>query len=249
MLVKRKSREALRGGSLASTVAALATKPIDRRSFLSASGLAVGGLAAASALGTGMIRKAEAGQTAVERHYTDLAERTSDALGNVARRHSTGDRHEIAEIATPHRLSRQQRVERRAVVVVARLERREEERPVASVVLGQDDRPAVGGAELMLAPVGLRPVHRGRRERRGVERGIRPARENARRPLADPARAGHRLDERRHGIGPAQQPLADSQSLGKTEQPIHHMLAWTRGNARVREQPLTFARASPIDSI
>jgi formate dehydrogenase major subunit len=61
MLVKRKSREALRGGSLASTVAALAAKPIDRRSFLSASGLAVGGLAAASALGTGMIRKAEAG--------------------------------------------------------------------------------------------------------------------------------------------------------------------------------------------
>ena len=31
-----------------------------------------------------VIRKAEAGQTAVERHYTDLAERTSDALGNVA---------------------------------------------------------------------------------------------------------------------------------------------------------------------
>lgn len=31
-----------------------------------------------------VIRKAEAGQTAVERHYSDLAERTSDALGNVA---------------------------------------------------------------------------------------------------------------------------------------------------------------------
>jgi ATP-binding cassette subfamily B protein len=31
-----------------------------------------------------VIRKAEAGQTAVERHFSDLAERTSDALGNVA---------------------------------------------------------------------------------------------------------------------------------------------------------------------
>ena len=31
-----------------------------------------------------VVRKAEAGQTAVERHYSDLAERTSDALGNVA---------------------------------------------------------------------------------------------------------------------------------------------------------------------
>ncbi len=31
-----------------------------------------------------VIRKAEAGQTAVERHYSDLAERASDALGNVA---------------------------------------------------------------------------------------------------------------------------------------------------------------------
>jgi ATP-binding cassette subfamily B protein len=31
-----------------------------------------------------VIRKAEAGQTEVERHYSDLAERTSDALGNVA---------------------------------------------------------------------------------------------------------------------------------------------------------------------
>jgi ATP-binding cassette, subfamily B, beta-glucan exporter len=31
-----------------------------------------------------VLRKAEAGQTKVEGHYTDLAERTSDALGNVA---------------------------------------------------------------------------------------------------------------------------------------------------------------------
>jgi ATP-binding cassette, subfamily B, beta-glucan exporter len=31
-----------------------------------------------------VIRKAEAGQSAVERHYSDLAERASDALGNVA---------------------------------------------------------------------------------------------------------------------------------------------------------------------
>ena len=31
-----------------------------------------------------VIRKAEAGQSAVERHYGDLAERASDALGNVA---------------------------------------------------------------------------------------------------------------------------------------------------------------------
>ena len=31
-----------------------------------------------------VLRKAEAGQSAVERHYGDLAERASDALGNVA---------------------------------------------------------------------------------------------------------------------------------------------------------------------
>ena len=31
-----------------------------------------------------VMRKAEAGQSAVERHYGDLAERASDALGNVA---------------------------------------------------------------------------------------------------------------------------------------------------------------------
>ena len=31
-----------------------------------------------------VLRKTEAGQSAVERHYSDLAERASDALGNVA---------------------------------------------------------------------------------------------------------------------------------------------------------------------
>jgi ATP-binding cassette subfamily B protein len=31
-----------------------------------------------------VLKKAEAGQSAVERHYTEMAERTSDALGNVA---------------------------------------------------------------------------------------------------------------------------------------------------------------------
>ena len=45
MLVKRKQGEAARG-RLASMAAGIATRTIDRRSFLRNSGLAVGGLAA-----------------------------------------------------------------------------------------------------------------------------------------------------------------------------------------------------------
>ncbi|MFC7705914.1 formate dehydrogenase subunit alpha [Plastorhodobacter daqingensis] len=62
MLVKRRTAEAARG-RLASMATGLAAKTIDRRSFLRSSGLAVGGLAAVSTLGAGMVRKAEAGYT------------------------------------------------------------------------------------------------------------------------------------------------------------------------------------------
>ncbi|MCC5976950.1 MAG: formate dehydrogenase subunit alpha [Salinarimonas sp.] len=60
MLVKRKQGEAARG-RLASMAAGIATKAIDRRSFLRNSGLAVGGLAALGTLNAGMTRQAEAG--------------------------------------------------------------------------------------------------------------------------------------------------------------------------------------------
>ena len=60
MLVKRRHSEASRGG-LAAMAASVAAKPVDRRSFLRASGLAVGGLAALGTLGAGTVRRAEAG--------------------------------------------------------------------------------------------------------------------------------------------------------------------------------------------
>ncbi|MGY6569794.1 MAG: molybdopterin-dependent oxidoreductase, partial [Salinarimonas sp.] len=60
MLVKRKQGEASRG-RLATMAAGLATKAIDRRSFLRNSGLAVGGLAALGTLKAGMTQPAEAG--------------------------------------------------------------------------------------------------------------------------------------------------------------------------------------------
>jgi formate dehydrogenase major subunit len=63
MLVKRRTREAARGGRLSQVAAGLAAKPLDRRSFLAASGLTVGGLAGLGTLGAGMTRRAEAGPT------------------------------------------------------------------------------------------------------------------------------------------------------------------------------------------
>ncbi len=60
MLVKRRSIDATRGG-LAAFAQNVSAKPVDRRSFLRASGLAVGGLAAISTLGAATVRRAEAG--------------------------------------------------------------------------------------------------------------------------------------------------------------------------------------------
>ena len=60
MLVKRRTLEPARGG-LAAMAASVAAKPVDRRSFLRASGFAVGGLAALGTLGAATVRKAEAG--------------------------------------------------------------------------------------------------------------------------------------------------------------------------------------------
>ncbi|TVR07520.1 MAG: formate dehydrogenase [Salinarimonadaceae bacterium] len=71
MLVKRKSGEAARS-RLASAVAGLAAKTVDRRSFLRGSGLAVGGLAALGGLSAGMTRPAEAGPVD---HSRDIARR------------------------------------------------------------------------------------------------------------------------------------------------------------------------------
>ena len=62
MLFKRRSSDAGRSG-LAAFAKGVAAKPLDRRSFLRTSGLAVGGLAALSAVGAGTVRRAEAGMT------------------------------------------------------------------------------------------------------------------------------------------------------------------------------------------
>jgi formate dehydrogenase major subunit len=61
MLTKRRAGDAARG-RLSSVAAGLAAKSVDRRSFLRASGLAVGGLGAVGALGAGMVREARAGE-------------------------------------------------------------------------------------------------------------------------------------------------------------------------------------------
>ncbi len=63
MLVKRRNREAASSGRLSQVGASLAAKPLDRRSFLRASGLSVGGLAALGAVGAGMTQRAEASPT------------------------------------------------------------------------------------------------------------------------------------------------------------------------------------------
>ena len=63
MLVKRKSRETAAGARLSQIASSLGARALDRRSFLRASGLTVGGLAALGTLGAGMTRRAEAGPT------------------------------------------------------------------------------------------------------------------------------------------------------------------------------------------
>ncbi|MFN3953488.1 MAG: formate dehydrogenase subunit alpha [Pararhodobacter sp.] len=62
-MLKRKTREAATGARLSQIATALGTRALDRRSFLRASGLTVGGLAALGTLGAGMTRRAEAGPT------------------------------------------------------------------------------------------------------------------------------------------------------------------------------------------
>ncbi|MEZ5910043.1 MAG: formate dehydrogenase subunit alpha [Hyphomicrobiaceae bacterium] len=59
-MLRKKSKGTARAASLASGYQSVATTAVDRRTFLRNSGLAVGGLAAASALAGGRIQKAEA---------------------------------------------------------------------------------------------------------------------------------------------------------------------------------------------
>lgn len=61
MLVKRRTRDAASTGRLSQMAASVAAKPMDRRSFLRASGLTVGGIAALGSLGAGMTKRVEAG--------------------------------------------------------------------------------------------------------------------------------------------------------------------------------------------
>jgi formate dehydrogenase major subunit len=63
MLVKRRTRDAAASGRLAALAQQVASRPIDRRSFLRASGLSVAGLAALGTLGAGLTAPAEAGPT------------------------------------------------------------------------------------------------------------------------------------------------------------------------------------------
>jgi formate dehydrogenase major subunit len=63
MLVKRRTGDTAATGRLSQMAAAVSAKPLDRRSFLRASGLTVGGLAALGTLGAGMTRRVEAGPT------------------------------------------------------------------------------------------------------------------------------------------------------------------------------------------
>jgi len=60
MLVKRRTGDTASTGRLSRMAAAVSARPLDRRSFLRASGLSVGGLAALGTLGAGMTRRVEA---------------------------------------------------------------------------------------------------------------------------------------------------------------------------------------------
>jgi formate dehydrogenase major subunit len=60
MLVKRRNGDTASTGRLSQMAAAVSARPLDRRSFLRASGLTVGGLAALGTLGAGMTRRVEA---------------------------------------------------------------------------------------------------------------------------------------------------------------------------------------------
>jgi formate dehydrogenase major subunit len=73
MLVKRRNSEAARSG-LVAMASNLSAKPVDRRSFLRGSGLAVGGIVALGTLGAGTVRRAEAGPVD---HAQDVEVRTN----------------------------------------------------------------------------------------------------------------------------------------------------------------------------
>lgn len=60
MLVKRRSREATATGRLSQMAAGVAAKPLDRRSFLRASGMSIGGLAVIATVGSGLTRRVAA---------------------------------------------------------------------------------------------------------------------------------------------------------------------------------------------
>ncbi|MBQ2262190.1 MAG: formate dehydrogenase subunit alpha [Loktanella sp.] len=68
MLVKRRSRETATAGRLSQMAAGMSAKPMDRRSFLRASGLSIGGLAAVATMGAGLTQRVEAAG------FTDMAQ-------------------------------------------------------------------------------------------------------------------------------------------------------------------------------
>ena len=133
-----------------------------------------------------------------------------EALGDVTRgiaerRASAGDRHDVVEVAAPHRLRGQEQVgRRRGVVVIARLVGHVEERAVAPVVTAEElfrdpDRPPQRERALVLAAVGGRPVHRGRREGSRVESRVAvvPAHEA---PIVVGAGLGGHVDDPARGL-------------------------------------------------
>ncbi len=69
MLVKRRNGDTASTGRLSQMAAAVSARPLDRRSFLRASGLTVGGLAALGTLGAGMTRRVEAAEG-----FTDMSQ-------------------------------------------------------------------------------------------------------------------------------------------------------------------------------
>ncbi|NKX44493.1 formate dehydrogenase subunit alpha [Roseicyclus persicicus] len=69
MLVKRRNGDTASTGRLSQMANAVSARPLDRRSFLRASGLTVGGLAALGTLGAGMTRRVEAAEG-----FTDMSQ-------------------------------------------------------------------------------------------------------------------------------------------------------------------------------
>ena len=179
-----------------------------------------------------VLRKAEAGQSAVERHYGDLAERASDALGNVA----------LVQSYSPHRGRGERAAERR---------RQAARRADAGAVVVGDLRGADARLDHADGAVDLRRRHLAQHPRPDHRRRDRHLHE-LRRPADHPPRAGGRLRQpavhgpaaadrvlrgRRHRADRARPPRRDRSGPGPRPGRVRRRLLLLRRQAHRRRRP------------